>query len=112
MTKALWRKALTLDKKYTKSMWEDLIKLIKGNYSITRADENEAFIKIPKAEGFDIEIYPGLDISVHKFSIHVWDNRNGNKTIFSIEVDSLAAVINTIDTQLKEIPKKLKHNLL
>lgn len=112
MTKVVLDKAKKIDDKYTMLMWEEFRKLVKDTYQIKNSSSEEVLIKIPKAEKFDIEIYPKSEINVHKFSIHLWDNRNGNNVVESEEVDSLSSIIMKIDEYLREVPKKLKHDLI
>lgn len=106
MTKVAWNKAASIDYKYTKLMWKDLCGILEKHYKIKSINENEVFLHIPKSDGFDIEIYPGSKQSVHKFSIHVWDLRNGERTgskvIHHKEVDSLSRVVSEIDEVIQK----------
>ena len=112
MTKIAWSKAASIDYKYTKQMWKDLCDILEQHYKIKSITENEVFLHIPKSDRFDIEIYPGGKQSVHKFSIHVWDLRNGerigSKVIHHKEVDSLSHVVIEID----DIIKRFVNNIL
>jgi len=112
LTKELQQKARNIDDKYTALMWGEFQKIVKDNYKVKISSEKEIFIDIPKVDDFDIEIYPKYKINVHKFSIHLWDNRNGNKTVKSLEVDSLDHLISNIDKIIKETQEKSNHNLL
>lgn len=111
MTNYAFDKAKKIDDKYTMLMWEEFRNLVKETYQIKNSSTDEVFIKVPKAENFDIEIYPKYDINVHKFSVNLWDNRNGHNVIESEEVDSLSSIIMKIDEYIKEVPGKLKYDL-
>lgn len=110
MTKAIYDKVKRIDDKYTRQMWADIQKLVKGNYQVKKSTDNEILISIPGVKDFDIEIFPAYKINVHKFSIHLWDNRNDNIVVESEEVDSLSSIIMKVDEYLKEVPEKLKYN--
>lgn len=112
MTKAAWSKAVSIDYKYTNQMWTDLCNLLTQHYKVKSINKNEVFLHIPKAAGFDIEIYPGSKSSVHKFSIHVWNLGNdegiNSKVVHHKEVDSLSTLIIEVD----EIIKNFSNNML
>lgn len=93
MTRRAYEQARARDKEHYKTLWQSLVKIIQANYPIKVQGDHELFIRIPKQEMADIEVFLRDD----GFHVQLWYYELPNDMAIKHSSDIVKSATDAID---------------